>query len=52
MHPGWCQTDMGGPRAPMTALQGAESIYDCLVLKQVEADKFYNKKFCSYETCQ
>lgn len=51
MHPGWCSTELGGPKAPLTPLQGATRIYDCLWLKQIVPGKFYNTKFCDYETC-
>ena len=33
-HPGWMQTDMGGKYAPMTALEGAETILDLATLEQ------------------
>jgi len=52
MHPGWCSTDMGGKNAFLTPEEGAFLIYECFWLKEVEKDKFYNKKFCSYVDCQ
>lgn len=42
MHPGWCQTKMGGDQAPSSAFEGAQRIYDCLWLQDIEPDKFYN----------
>ena len=33
MHPGWCYTDMGGPKATSTALEGAIRIYNCMWIK-------------------
>ena len=52
MHPGWCATDMGGPKATSTAFQGGERIYKCLWVGEVEKDKFWNEKWVDYYTCQ
>mgnify|MGYP006897126995 CR=1 FL=1 len=51
MHPGWCATDMGGPQAPTTALDGAIKIYDCMWVKERKPDSFWNEKWVDYISC-
>ena len=43
LHPGWVQTDMGGPNAPIdtkTSVKGMAEVIDSLVLKN--SGRFYN----------
>lgn len=42
MHPGWCVTDMGGPNGTSTALDGAVRIFNCMELKEIAEDQFFN----------
>ena len=44
---------MGGSKAPMTAREGAESIFEAVGLQEIPKDKFYHSsvKFCDYDTC-
>jgi hypothetical protein len=52
MHPGWCKTDMGGALAPLAPEDGGKLIFDGIMLKEVDSDKFYNGKFCDYSSCK
>jgi NAD(P)-dependent dehydrogenase (short-subunit alcohol dehydrogenase family) len=43
LHPGWCQTEMGGKKAPETARDGAEKILKAIeVIDELESGAFYN----------
>lgn len=51
LHPGHCQTDMGGKHAPITVEEGARRINVGIWLNEVDSSQFYNTKPCSWVSC-
>lgn len=42
--PGWVQTDMGGPEAPRTVREGADTVIWLATVPEIESGKFYKDR--------
>ena len=52
MHPGWCRTDMGGEKAPLSPEEGGRLLDETLWMKEVRQDMFYNTQYVDFVQCE